>query len=97
MSFVLVSSIFIGVTDLIVQYNSHRTLVMTRFLLRDGNKITADRSSNGLDVFSYLDEEGNVIHALLTVSAERELLRLVPKGFVPLSVRVQQASVSVCS
>ena len=70
---------------------------MTRFLLRDGNKITADRSSNGLDVFSYLDEEGNVIHALLTVSAERELLRLVPKCFVPLSVRVQQASVSVCS
>ena len=70
---------------------------MTRFLLRDGNKITVDLSSNELDVFTYLDEEGNEIHALLTVSAERELLRLVPKDFIPLSVRMEQASVRVCS
>ena len=70
---------------------------MTRFLLRDGNKITADLSGHELDVFSYLDEEGNEIHALLSVSAERELLRLVPRGFVPLSVRMQQASVGVWS
>ena len=70
---------------------------MTRFLLRDGNKITVDLSSNELDVFSYLDEEGNEIHALLTASAERKLLRLVQKDFVPLSVRMDQAFVRVCS
>ena len=72
-------------------------LAMTRFLLRDGNKITADLGSGRLDVFSYFDEEGNEIHALLTVSAERKLLRLVPKDFVPLSVRMEQAFVRICS
>ena len=76
---------------------SRTSLLMTRFLLRDGNKITAEISSGLLDVFSYLDDEDNEIHALLTVSAERELLRLVPEGFVPLSVRMEQASVRACS
>ena len=80
-----------------MQNTSRISLAMTRFLLRDGNKITVDLSSNELDVFTYLDEEGNEIHALLTVSAERELLRLVPKDFIPLSVRMEQASVRVCS
>ena len=80
-----------------MQYTSQTSLAMTRFLLRDGNKITVDLSSNELDVFTYLDEEGNKIHALLTVSAERELMRLVPKDFIPLSVRMEKASVRVCS
>ena len=70
---------------------------MTLFLLRDGKKITADLGSGLLDVFSYLDEQDNEIHALLTVSAERELLRLVQKDLAPLSVRMEQASVGVCS
>ena len=70
---------------------------MTLFLLRDGKKITADLGSGRLDVFSYLDEQDNEIHALLTVSAERELLRLVQKDLAPLSVRMEQASVGVYS
>ena len=73
------------------------SLAMTLFLLRDGKKITADLGSGRLDVFSYLDEQDNEIHALLTVSAERELLRLVQKDLAPLSVRMEHASVGVCS
>ena len=70
---------------------------MTRFLLRDGNKITVDLSGNELDVFSYLDEEGNEVHALLTVSAERELLRLLLRDSIQLSVRMERALARVCS
>ena len=70
---------------------------MTRFLLRDGNKITVDLSGNELDVFSYLDEEGSEVHALLTVSAERELLRLLLRDSIQLSVRMERALARVCS
>ena len=65
---------------------------MTRFLLRDGNKVSANVSIKGFDVFSYLDKEGNEIHALATVSAEREFLNLVPRKMLPLSMRMEYAS-----
>ena len=54
---------------------------MARFLLRDGNKVGAEVSPEGLEVFT----------ALATVKAEREFLRQVPSKLLPLVVRMEQA------
>ena len=37
-----------------------------RFLLRDGNKVGAEVSPEGLEVFTYEDQKGQLIHALAT-------------------------------
>ena len=52
---------------------------MARVLLRDGHKVGAEVSPEGLEVFTYEDQKGQLIHALATV----ELL--------PLVVRMEQA------
>jgi hypothetical protein len=57
---------------------------VARFLLRDGNKVGAEVSPEGLEVFSYEDQKGQLIHALATVKAEREFLRQVPSKLLPL-------------
>ena len=62
---------------------------VARFLLRDGSKVGAEVSPEGLDVFSYEDQKGQVIHALATVKAEREFLRQVPSKLLPLYVRME--------
>ena len=67
---------------------------MTHFLLRDGNKITADISSDDFEVFSYLDKGGNEIHALSTVAAERKLLALLPRKLLQLTVRMEKTPAS---
>ena len=64
---------------------------MVRFLLRDGNKVGAEVSPEGLEVFTYTDQRGQQVHALLTVKAERELLKQVPSKLLPLYVRMDQA------
>ena len=64
---------------------------MARFLLRDGNKVGAEVSPEGLEVFAYEDQKGQLIHALATVKAEREFLRQVPSKLLPLYVRMEQA------
>lgn len=64
---------------------------MARFLLRDGSKVGAEVSPEGLEVFSYEDQKGQLIHALATVKAEREFLRQVPSKLLPLVVRMEQA------
>ena len=64
---------------------------MARFLLRDGNKVGAEVSPDGLDVFSYEDQKGQVTHALATVKAEREFLKQVPSKLLPLYLRMEQA------
>ena len=56
---------------------------VARFLLRDGNKVGAEVSPEGLEVFSYEDQKGQVIHALATVKAEREFLDRSPRSFCP--------------
>ena len=48
---------------------------MARFLLRDGNNVGAEVSPEGLEVFAYEDQKGQLIHALATVEAESEFLR----------------------
>ena len=64
---------------------------VARFLLRDGSKVGAEVSPEGLDVFTYEDQKGQVIHALATVKAEREFLRQVPSKLLPLYVRMDMA------
>ena len=64
---------------------------VARFLLRDGNKVGAEVSPEGLEVFTYEDRKGQLVHALATVKAEREFLRQVPSKQLPLVVRMEQA------
>ena len=42
---------------------------MARVLLRDGHKVGAEVSPEGLEVFTYEDQKGQLIHALATVEA----------------------------
>ena len=64
---------------------------VARFLLRDGSKVGAEVSPAGLEVFSYEDQKGQMIHALATVKAEREFLKQVPSKLLPLYVRMEQS------
>ena len=64
---------------------------MARFLLRDGNRVGAEVSPEGLEIFTYIDQRGQQIHALASVQAEREFLKQVPSKLLPLYVRMEQA------
>ena len=64
---------------------------VARFLLRDGNKVGAEVSPEGLEVFSYEEQKGQVIHDLATVKAEREFLKQVPSKLLPLYVHTEQS------
>ena len=64
---------------------------MARFLLRDGNRVGAEVSPEGLEIFTYIDQRGQHIHALASVQAEREFLKQVPSKLLPLYVRMEQA------
>ena len=64
---------------------------VARFLLRDGNKVGAEVSPEGLEVFTYKDQKGQLVHALATVQAEREFLKQVPSKLLPLYIRMEQA------
>ena len=63
---------------------------MARVLPRDGHKVGAEVSTEGLEVFTYEDQKGQLIHALARVKAEREFLRQVPSKLLPLCVRMEQ-------
>ena len=64
---------------------------VARFLLRDGNKVGAEVCPERLEVYTYIDQKGQQIHALASVNAEREFLRQVPSKLLPLYVRMEQA------
>ena len=64
---------------------------LARFLLRDGNKVGADVSLNDLEVFTYTDEQGQQVHALASLEAERIFLRQVPSKLLPLYLRMELA------
>ena len=51
----------------------------------------AEVPPEGLEVFTYKDQKGQLIHALATVKAEREFLRQVPSKLLPLYVRMEQS------
>ena len=64
---------------------------VARFLLRDGNKVGAEVSLEGLEVFTYTDQKGQQVHALATVKAEKEFLKQIPSKLLPLYLRMEQA------
>lgn len=64
---------------------------VARFLLRDGNKVGAEVSPEGLEVFTYTDQKGQQVHALATVKAEKEFLKQIPSKLLPLYLRMEQA------
>ena len=65
---------------------------VARFLLRDGNKVGAEVSLEGLEIFNYEDQKGQEIHALATVKAEREFHRQVLSKLLLLYVRWSRPS-----
>ena len=64
---------------------------MARFLLRDGNKICANIDPCALETYSYRDGQGNDINALLSVKAERQLLKTIQMPSLPIQARMQLA------
>ena|GEM_PF-4901675 len=44
-----------------------------------------------LDTYSYKDGQGNDINALLSVKAERQLLKTIPMPSLPIQARMQLA------
>ena len=64
---------------------------MARYLLRDGNKICANIDPCTLDIYSYKDGQGNDINALLSVKAERQLLKTIQIPSLPIQARMQLA------
>lgn len=65
--------------------------VVARFLLGDGNKVGAEVSPVGLEVFTYTDQKGQEVLALATVQAERDFLQQLPSKLLPLYVRMEHA------
>ena len=64
---------------------------MARFLLRDGKKISASIDPRTLDAYSYKDKQGNVVNALLSARAERQLLNAIPMPSLPIAARMKIA------
>ena len=64
---------------------------MARYLLRDGNKICANIDPCTLDIYSYKDGQGNDINALLSVKAERQLLKTIQMPSLSIQARMQLA------
>ena len=51
-------------------------MAMTRYLLRSGKYVDIEAHPNHLDVATFRNQTGEVIYALLSENAERELLNL---------------------
>ena len=62
---------------------------MARFLLRDGNNVGDEVTPSGLlVVFTHTDLKEQQVHALATVTAEKEFLRQLPSKLLPLYKRI---------
>ena len=62
---------------------------MSKFLLRDGSKITVNTQADPADVWSYTTLDGVTVHALLSTKAESRLMQKVPSRHLPLLQRMQ--------
>ena len=62
---------------------------MSKFLLRDGSKITVKTQADLEDVWSYTALDGVTVHALLSTKAESRLLQKVPSSLLSVSQRMQ--------
>ena len=67
----------------------HYRASMSRFLLRDGSKITVNTQADLADVWSYTTLDGVTVHALLSAKAESRLLQKVPSSLLTVSQRMQ--------
>jgi len=62
---------------------------MSKFLLRDGSKISVNTQADPDDAWTYNTLDGATVHALLSAKAESKLLQNVPSGLLTLSQRKQ--------
>ena len=62
---------------------------MSKFLLRDGSKISINTQADPTGVWSYTTLDGVTVHALLSAKAESRLLQKVPSSLLTLSQRMQ--------
>ena len=62
---------------------------MSKFLLRDGSKISVDTQADPEDVLIYTTLEGVTVNALLSAKAESRLLKKIPSSLLSLSQRMQ--------
>jgi len=62
---------------------------MTKFLLRDGSKISVNTQPDPDEVWTYTTLEGVTVHALLSAKAESRLLQNVPLRLLTLPQRMQ--------
>ena len=67
----------------------HYRASMSKFLLRDGSKITVNTQADLADVWSYTTLDGVTVHALLSAKAESRLLQKVPSSLLSVSQRMQ--------
>ena len=64
---------------------------MAKFLLRDGNKISANIDPSTLEMYKYKDRQGIETIALLSARSERQLLKTIPMSALPIKERLQFA------
>ena len=62
---------------------------MSKFLLRDGSKISINTQADPGDVWSYTTLDGVTVHALLSAKAESRLLQKLPSSLLTVSQRMQ--------
>ena len=67
----------------------HCRALMSKFLLRDGSKISVNTLADPADVWSYTTLDGVTVHALLSAKAESRLLQKVPSSLLSVSQRMQ--------
>ena len=67
----------------------HCLISMSKFLLRDGSKISVDTQVDPEDVLIYTTLEGATVNALLSAKAESRLLKKIPSSLLTLSQRMQ--------
>ena len=67
----------------------HCRASMSKFLLRDGSKISVNTQADPADVWSYTTLDGVTVHALLSAKAESRLLQKVPSSLLSVSQRMQ--------
>ena len=67
----------------------HCRALMSKFLLRDGSKISVNTLADPADVWSYTTLDGVTVHALLSAKAESRLLQKVPSTLLSVSQRMQ--------
>ena len=67
----------------------HSPASMSKFLLRDGSKISVNTQSDPDDVWTYTTLDGVTVHALLSAKAESRLLQKVPSSLLSVSQRMQ--------